>query len=131
MPTPNLLQRLSEGLARRTSRRGLMETTFGVLAGAAAGAAIGSDGADAGIFGGTVCAFPGPPCPCDRCMSTGVCAKPCVMVTVWYASGCWSDINPQVGPVTCCDCQCEAPSYCGCGSDYHNAPVNCPGGTAG
>jgi hypothetical protein len=127
MSTPNLLQRLSEGLARRTSRRGLIDTTFGVLAGAAAGAAVGSGGVDAG-FGGTVCAFPGVPCPCNRCMSTGVCAKPCVIVTLWYASGCWA-----TGPTTCCDCLCAgetATTYCGCGSDYHNTPSNCPGGTA-
>jgi hypothetical protein len=127
MPSPgDLLQRVSEGLARRTSRRGLIDTTFGVLAGAAAGAAIGPGGADAGF--GTVCFFPGPPCACDRCMSTGVCAKPCVILTTFYASGCW-----VTGSVTCCDCDCSdaGGDVCGCGSDYHNSPINCPGGTAG
>lgn len=117
-------RRMSEGLARRTTRRGLfgrgVDVAFGLLAGAAAGSLTRPDAVIAG--GGTVCAFPGPPCPCPGCQTNGVCAKPCVINTTWYASGCW-----VTGGVTCCDCDCqgmEGIHVCGCGTDYHNA--NCP-----
>ena len=121
-----LLQRVSEGLARRTSRRGLFgrgaEVATGALLGVAAGTLTRPDAAGAGV--GTVCQFPGPGCPCDGCTSTGPCAKPCVMNTTWYASGCW-----VTGSVTCCDCDCRGyggVNSCGCGSDYHNNPQFCP-----
>jgi hypothetical protein len=131
------LKRAVESLARRTTRRGLfrrgLDGAFGALAGAAAGAALRPDGASAGF---TVCGFPGPPCPCNTCRATGVCAKPCLIFTNWYASGCWY-VPP--GPltdegVTCCDCDCSSVTSfpaCGCGSDYHNDPENCPQGNAG
>lgn len=118
------IRRMSEGLARRTTRRGLFgrgaDVAFGLLAGAAAGS-LTRPGAV--IAGGTVCAFPGPPCACDHCQTNGVCAKPCVINTTWYASGCWVTAG-----ITCCDCTCPREGggtvTCGCGSDYHNA--NCP-----
>lgn len=117
----------AEGLARKTTRRGLFgrsaDIAFGALIGAAAGTVTRTSGATAG--GGTVCAFPyGTPCPCDGCQSSGVCAKPCVINTTWYSSGCWVS-----GSVTCCDCDCETiggAAACGCGSDYHTNPSNCP-----
>lgn len=120
---------ITEGLARRTTRRGLFgrgaQAATGALLGVAAGTVTrpGSAGASH-IPSHTVCAFPGPPCPCDGCMETGSCAKPCTFVTTWYASGCW-----VTGGVTCCDCQCngfEGINQCGCGTDYHNNPTNCP-----
>ena len=122
------LRRVSEGLARKTTRRGFFgrgaDVAFGTLIGAAAGSLARAGGAEAA--GGTVCSFPGPPCACDYCQTNGVCAKPCVINTTWYASGCWT-----TGTVTCCDCTCPrqgggSPQACGCGSDYHNKPVNCP-----
>ena len=78
----------------------------------------------------TVCDFPGPPCACDQCVragdvANGVCAKPCVILTTFYASGCWITSG-----VTCCDCDCQGNGgigWCGCGSDYHNDPEFCPG----
>ena len=95
-----LLRRLSEGLARRTSRRGFFgrgaDVAFGALIGAAAGVATRPGNAGAGV--GTVCAFPGPPCACDHCLENGTCAKPCIINTTWYAAGCW-----VTGEVTCCD----------------------------
>ena len=124
----SLVKNVSEQVARKTSRRGLFgrgaEMLFGALAGAAAGTAIGGGGS--AIAGAnTVCAFPGPPCNCEDCQSNGVCAKPCVILTTYYASGCWT-----TGPVTCCDCTCPGtPTFnhnCGCGSDYHNNPSFCP-----
>jgi hypothetical protein len=124
------IQKVSEGFARKTSRRGLFgrgaDLLFGTLAGAAAGTITRGSGAIAGP--GTVCSFPGPPCHCDKCRSDGVCAKPCVILTTYYASGCW-----VTGGVTCCDCDCPDIGFsgnCGCGSDYHNNLVNCPDGTA-
>ena len=123
-----LLQKVSEALARKTSRRNLFgrgtEVVFGALAGAAAGTLMRPGDAIAG--GGTVCAFPGPPCSCDNCQTSGVCAKPCVINTNWYSSGCWT-----TGAVTCCDCTCPevaGQGWCGCGSDYHNNPAYCPEG---
>ncbi len=105
--------------------RGAQIATGAVL-GAAAGKITRPSSAIAGI--GTVCAFPGAPCPCDGCRSTGVCAKPCIILTTFYASGCWVSAG-----VTCCDCDClglEGFNTCGCGSDYHNDPGNCPDGKA-
>jgi hypothetical protein len=118
---------VSEGLARNTTRRRLfghgLDVAFGLLAGAAAGTLVRPDSALAGSS--TVCAFPGPPCRCDKCLSNGVCAKPCVILTAFYASGCWV----ASGNVTCCDCDChgiEGIGWCGCGSDHHNNPQFCP-----
>jgi hypothetical protein len=121
-----LLKRVSEGLARKTSRRGLLgrgaEVATGALIGAAAGAVTRPDRVGARHIYNTVCAFPGPGCHCDGC-ANGVCQKPCIIMTVYYASGCW-----VVGNVTCCDCDCNGfggYQICGCGSDYHNDPHNC------
>ena len=127
----SLLQRVSEGLARKTSRRSFFgrgaDVAFGALAGAAAGTLSQAGGVSAG--GGTVCIPPGPLCDnvaaggaCDKCQTNGVCAKPCIILTTYYASGCWT-----TGPVTCCDCDCHGIGgihSCGCASDYHAA--NCP-----
>ena len=116
-----LLQRLSEGLARKTSRRGLFgrgaEVATGALLGVAAGTLTRPGRAAAAPH--TDCQFPGGPCPCDGCNDNAVCAKPCIINTTWYAAGCW-----VTGGVTCCDCICGG--SCGCGSDYHNNPQFCP-----
>ena len=116
---------VSEGLARKTTRRGLFgrgaDVAFGALAGAAAGTLTRAGGASAGF--NTVCAFPGPPCSCENCQTSGVCAKPRVMNTNWYPAGCWTTQT-----VTCCDCTCPdigGLGWCGCGSDYHNNPAYC------
>jgi hypothetical protein len=121
------LRPVAEEIARKTNRRGFFgrgaELLFGTLAGVAAGAATkGGGGVIAG--GSTVCAFPGPPCPCNKCRTNGLCAKPCVILTTYYASGCWVTAG-----ITCCDCDCNGidggPQNCGCGSDYHNNPSFC------
>ena len=123
---------LSEGLARKTSRRNALgrgaELVFGALAGIAAGSVT-----RATLVGAndrpTYCAFPGPPCACDKCQSSGVCAKPCIILTAFYASGCWTTQSQAKGTVTCCDCDCHGIGgfgWCGCGSDYHNNPTYCP-----
>ena len=121
-----LLRRASEGLARKTSRRCFFgrgaELATGALIGVAAGSVAQANRASAGL--GTVCIFPGPPCPCDACGSGGTCAKPCIFSQCCYASGCW-----VTGSVTCCDCDCngyQGIHGCGCGSDYHNNPQFCP-----
>lgn len=118
------IRALTEVLARKTTRRGLFgrgaDVAFGALIGAAAGTATRAGGARAGF--GTVCAFPGPACPCLGCLANGVCAKPCVINTTWYPNGCW-----VTGDVTCCDCTCTqmGSGTCGCGTDYHLNPDNC------
>jgi hypothetical protein len=121
-----LFRRVSEGLARRTSRRGLFgrgaQLATGALIGVAAGTAARVQHAGAGTD--TVCQFPGPPCFCDGCNSNGTCAKPCIIMTQYYASGCWVRDG-----YTCCDCDCNGAGgnqICGCGSDYHNNPAHCP-----
>ena len=121
----SLLQRVSEGLARKTTRRGLFsrgsDVAFGALIGAAAGSLTRAGGVVAGPGG---CAFPGPACPCDGCLPSGLCAKPCIIMTVYYASGCW--VTPTG---TCCDCDCngfQGFHVCGCGSVHHTNPANCP-----
>ncbi len=126
----SFLQRVSEGLARKTSRRSFFgrgaDVAFGALAGVAAGTLSRAGGAIAGP--GTVCIFPGPPCQCDKCQHNAVCAKPCIILTTYYAAGCWVDTSTGT-TVTCCDCDCHGLSgiyACGCGSDYHNNPANCP-----
>ena len=94
------------------------------LAGAAAGTLSQAGGVSAG--GGTICIPPGPLCDCDKCQTNGVCAKPCIILTTYYASGCWT-----TGSINCCDCDCHGLNginSCGCASDYHNNPANCPGG---
>ena len=120
----DVLRPATEGLARRTSRRGLFgrgaELATGVLLGAAAGT-LARPGRAAAVH--TVCGFPGPPCPCDAC-NGGTCAKPCIFSQCCWASGCWVTAG-----VTCCDCDCNGfqdINVCGCGSDYHNNPDNCP-----
>jgi hypothetical protein len=119
---------LSEGLARKVGRRGLFgrgaDVIFGTLAGAAAGIVTNAGGAVATHVVDTACSFPGPPCHCDKCLVTGVCAKPCIIYTRYYASGCWVTGSG----VTCCDCNCNGPGQqiCGCSTDYHQDPHNCP-----
>ncbi len=129
------IRRASEGLARKTSRRGLLgrgaEVITGTLFGVAAGTLTRPGGAGADhLPGHTACGFPGPPCPCETCSEGGTCAKPCVMNTNWYATGCWVSFNDQLQiNVTCCDCDCnglQGIGWCGCGSDHHNDPANCP-----
>ena len=124
----SVIRNVSENVARKTSRRGFFgrgaDLLFGTLAGAAAGTMVrGGGGVIAG--GATVCSFPGPPCFCDHCQTNGVCAKPCIILTTYYASGCWVTAG-----FTCCDCDCSHAGHtvCGCGSDYHNNPANCPSG---
>jgi hypothetical protein len=123
------LRTATEALARKTTRRGLFgrgaEVAFGALLGAAAGSGLRARGARAGV--GSVCTFPGRPCPCEGCQPNAVCAKPCLIDTTFYPSGCWVD----VGSVMCCDCNCggrlpNAPGFfdCGCGTDFIQA--NCP-----
>jgi hypothetical protein len=126
-------RKLTETLARKTTRRNLFGKGAGVATGALLGVAAGSvmRPATVGAGGSTVCAFPGPACGCPgSCKNTGVCNKPCIVMTVYYASGCW-----VTNGFTCCDCDCNGavpgfPSIhvCGCGSDYHNNPANCPSG---
>lgn len=124
------LRPVTEEIARKTTRRGFfgrgLDLVFGGLAGVAAGSLVRPDLASAGF--GTICAFPGPACPCSGCNTTGVCAKPCIINTTWYASGCWITQS-----VTCCDCSCnglEGIGTCGCGTDFHLDPGNCPDGLA-
>jgi hypothetical protein len=117
----DVLRRASEGLARKTTRRGLLgrgaQTAMGLALGAAAGIGAGARPAGAGLD--TVCVFPGPPCACEACSAGGVCQKPCIF-WVGYASGCW-----VTDTITCCDCVCPE-GVCGCGADYHNNPARCP-----
>ncbi len=120
------LRDIAEGLARRTTRRGLFgrgsDMLFGALAGVAAGSLTGANSVTAGGRA-TVCAPPGPFCLCEHCLDSGICAKPCVINTTWYASGCWVSSG-----VNCCDCTCppapEGRGVCGCTTDYH--AENCP-----
>ena len=127
----SFLRKFSEGLARKTSRRGFFgrgaDVAFGTLIGAAAGTALRANPVSAGA--GTVCAFPGPPCSCSNCLANSTCAKHCVINTTWYAGGCW-----VTGSVTCCDCTCDdiaGRGWCGCGTDWHGNEANCPDGVAG
>ncbi len=130
---------VTESIARRTTRRGFFgrgaDLVFGALIGVAAGTLTRGSGASATHLYNTSCAFPGPPCACDKCVragsgSNGVCAKPCVILTQFYASGCWVSGTGA----TCCDCDCTGHqdvfgspvTWCGCGSDYHSDPHNCP-----
>ena len=122
-----LIRRLSERLARTTSRRGFFgrgaDVAFGALIGAAAGAATRPGAASADPD--TVCFFPeARPCSCEHCQENGTCAKPCVFYTIAYANGCW-----VTDSVTCCDCSCggdfRGRGDCGCGTDWHNNPDNC------
>jgi hypothetical protein len=125
-----LLRTVSEALARKTSRRGLVSRSAGTLFGALAGVAAGAIARDASAGIGTSCQFPGDPCPCDKCRSNGVCAKPCAILTQFYASGCWVAFE---NGATCCDCDClgrDEIGWCGCGTDYHNNLIYCPNGTA-
>lgn len=103
---------IAEALARATPRRRLLgRAAGGLFALLAGGAAVGVAGrAQAGL--GTVCAPPGPLCDCQYCRA-GVCQKPCLINTTWYASGCW-----VTSGVTCCDCTCPPPQgICGCATD--------------
>ena len=123
-----LLQRLSVGLARKTSRRGLFGRGAEVATGALLGVAAGTLTQPRSVSAHTGCGFPGPPCPCSACRATGSCGKPCVILTTFYASGCWVYLGE-----TCCDCDCngfENIGWCGCGSGYHNEAVHCPDGNA-
>jgi hypothetical protein len=116
---------VTELLARKTGRRGLLGRGAQVATGALIGAAAGKIARP--VFAdrpNTKCFFPGDPCPCEGCSSTtGACQKPCLFLTLWYASGCWVAVE---NGATCCDCHCPPFifGYCGCGTDYHTA--NCP-----
>jgi hypothetical protein len=126
------LSRATEALARKTSRRGFVRRSADVAFGALIGAASGTLGKAGGAIaaGPTVCAFPGQPCPCEGCLHTGVCGKPCRIMTQFYAAGCWVSYDDQAQrDVTCCDCDCNGfqnVEICGCASDYHNDHRNCP-----
>ena len=131
----SFLREISEGLARKMSRRGFFgrgaDVAFGTLIGAAAGTALRANPVSAGA--GTVCAFPNrTPCSCENCLANATCAKPCVINTNWYAGGCWVTGS---GTITCCDCTCDdipgSSHWCGCGTDYHLDEANCPDGVAG
>jgi hypothetical protein len=123
-----VIRDVSEGLARKVGRRGFFgrgaDVLFGALAGVAAGTVTQSGPAGATHVVDTDCSFPGPPCHCDKCLQTGLCAKPCIIYTSFYASGCW--VTPR--NVTCCDCNCSNAGHqlCGCSTDYHQDPHNCP-----
>lgn len=127
------IRAVSERLAQRISRRGLIgrgaDAAFGILIGTAAGTTLRATNVSAGALD-TVCIFPARrPCPCETCLANGTCAKPCIINTIAYASGCWVEQG-----ITCCDCECqELPGRgdCGCGTDWHNDPENCPDGNAG
>ena len=134
----SFLQRAAESLARKTSRRGFFgkgaDVAFGALTGVAAGTALRPALAGA-TTRNTFCAFPGRPCLCDQCLrpdgvtTNGVCAKPCLIHTFWYANGCWTTTPSGKDTITCCDCDCQGHGdvkVCGCGSDYHNNPELCP-----
>jgi hypothetical protein len=129
-----LVRRVSEGLARTSTRRGFLsrgaDVAFGALIGAAAGGLTRPGAAAAGGAAVTVCTFPGPACPCDGCNASGTCGKPCIIMTYYYAGGCWVRFSPALNQnVTCCDCDCRGfhnQEVCGCGSDYHNDPAACP-----
>ena len=131
---------VAEGLARKTTRRGIFgrgaDVVFGLLIGLAAGGltrrgeAQAADGSCNPLSPlstprCTICIPPGPMCYCEYCTEAGVCAKPCVINTTWYASGCW-----VTSGITCCDCTCPPGphnfSVCGCASDFHNRPEDCP-----
>jgi hypothetical protein len=120
-------RRLTESLARKTTRRNLLGHGAGVATGALMGVAAGSYGQDVAMAShhGSQCTMPGPPCPCEGCQQSGVCGKPCTFAMWYYASGCyvWNGI-------TCCDCACPGVpnqyNLCGCSSDWHNNPANCP-----
>ena len=123
-----IVRRISERLARASTRRSFLgrgvSVAFGALIGAAAGSAAAGRRARAGGQFSTECQFPGPACPCDGCNPSGTCAKPCLIMTLYYASGCW-----YINGVTCCDCDCngfQGHEVCGCGSDIHNDPAYCP-----
>lgn len=106
------LRELPEGLARLTSRRTVLGRMAGGLFAFLAGAAAGTVRNRAEAGGLTVCSPPGPVCNCTYCRA-GVCQKPCVINTTWYASGCWVTAG-----ITCCDCTCPQPQgICGCASD--------------
>lgn len=103
---------ITEGVARATSRRGFLGRAAGGIFALLAAGAAGSVGSVAVAGQGTVCAPPGPICNCQHCRA-GVCQKPCIINTTWYASGCW-----VTGAVTCCDCWCPSlQGLCGCASD--------------
>ena len=108
------MRSLAEAMARATPRRRLLGRAAGALFALLAGGAAGNVGRRVALAGqGTVCSPPGPVCDCGYC-NLGVCQKPCVINTTWYASGCWV----ASGGVTCCDCTCPAPQgICGCASD--------------
>jgi hypothetical protein len=118
------LTSLTELLARKTGRRGLLGRSAELATGALIGAAAGELTRGAALAGGpTVCSMPGTACPCYACnTSTGACRKPCVFSLIGYASGCWVTVG-----VTCCDCACPGLPFfgiCGCATDYH--AENCP-----
>ncbi len=138
----DIMRRFSEGLARRTTRRGLFGRSADIAFGAALGAAAGTltrgnkaeaSGEDCNPLSPhstprcTSCAPPGPMCYCEHCTEAAVCAKPCVINTTWYASGCWTTGS---GSINCCDCTCPPGpdnfSLCGCATDFHSDPQNCP-----
>ena len=126
------LRPIAEKLARTTTRRGLFgraaELATGALLGVAAGT-LTRPGSAIATDRTTHCVFPIQPCPCDGCTDMGPCAKPCIFNTTWYASGCWVITPAGKSSITCCDCDCqglEGVNTCGCGTDYHLDPNNCP-----
>jgi hypothetical protein len=136
-------QAFAESLARLTSRRGFLgrgaDLVTGTVIGLAAGASLRADNAQAHHSADhTVCVFPGPPCPCNGCFATGVCAKPCLIMTQFYSSGCWVSFHSILQrQVNCCDCDCNgrvpgfpSTNVCGCGDDHHNNSLYCPSGNA-
>jgi hypothetical protein len=140
---------LSENLARAVDRRTFLKRasqgTFAVLAAVAAGhglsgqAAAATKGPNTNPLVNPSCAPPGPYCNtgggilsgchgghCFQHMSGNQVVQ-CHVYYQWYQAGCWTTASGG-GYWTCCDCQCDGGSTCGC-AQFSSGPVPLPDGS--
>jgi hypothetical protein len=135
---------LSENLARAMTRRTFLtragQAVFGVVATVAPGHSL-VERAEARRDPGVdplavVCTPPGPYCntgggPLSGCHGahcfqnlSGGQVRQCHVFYQFFPTGCWTNVVAG-GYWTCCDCQCDGGSNCGC-AQYSGSPVPLP-----
>jgi hypothetical protein len=135
----------SESLARSINRRRFLKWSgaiiFGGLAAVAAGQmTVGRASARRLPPPDISCSPPGPYCntgggdlsgchgaSCFQHLSGQI--RACHVVYYWYQAGCWTTSSGG-GYWTCCDCQCDDGSFCGC-AQFSNSPAPRPDGPTG
>jgi hypothetical protein len=118
------VEQTSEALARRISRRSLLNRWSAALFGVVAAWSVEGLRAPgalavscAAMSSQARCNLPGPNGgqSCGKFCSGSLCKGACKFDTSYYATGCWCTQTSNGGYYECCDCNCNGRSRaCGC-----------------